>query len=281
MSRSNRNTVSINKFRRTRLFLYVVAASRDPDSIKCLVPWEVSSNEIFFGPCKKRLREEFHRQYLATGDLHEPKEEDIYLVGVNGANPKHERKIVWAGRVIKIMTFARANIELVGEGYRKLRERKDSPLHVAPLLDGGGELRGYKHISQFHDGEWALDLVTSMRSKAVEFADDCLRLRLSWEGFPRDACALCENIFFARGRGLAIDAEMLEILRQAQPGVEIDAYAVFGRLGGRVNGLRGRWLTIEGALADDLVACIKATQLQQSVSPSLRLVPSALCNFSS
>lgn len=165
MSGSNRNTVSINKFPRTRLFLYVVKASRDPESVKCLVPWEVSSNEIFFGPCKKRLREQFHRQYLAADGLHEPKE-DIYLVGVNGANVRRERKIVWAGRVIKIMTFARANSELAGEGYRKLRERKDSPLHVAPLLIDG-ELRGYKHVSQFHEGVWAMDLVNSMRSKAV------------------------------------------------------------------------------------------------------------------
>jgi hypothetical protein len=86
-----------------------------------------------------------------------------------------------------------------------------------------GELRGYKHVSQFHEGVWAMDLVNSMRSKAVEFANDCLLLRpdtSSWEGFPRDACALCENIFFARGCGLAIDAEVLEILRQTQPGVD-------------------------------------------------------------
>ncbi len=55
----------------TRLFLYVVSASDNPERVECRVPWMVDSEQIFFGPCKKRLRERFRREYLAAGvDLH-------------------------------------------------------------------------------------------------------------------------------------------------------------------------------------------------------------------
>lgn len=268
----------------SRLFIYVVAASDNPETVECRVPWEVDAAHIFFGPCKKRLRELLRNEYLAPHvDLRRPAE-DVYLVGVNGSNIRRERKIVWAGRVTKIMTFARARWELTGKRYRELRDDKQSPLHVAPVL-AAGALVGYRHVSDFHDKAWMMDLVASRHTRAVTLEGSRLLLRPGvspWKGFPRDACALCENLFFARGQGLALDTDALAILRRAQPNVgDIDGYAIFGRSRARVNGLRGRHLEIRGALADQLIAWIRrraadTPQPRRAVGPA-----SASCDSSS
>jgi len=44
-----------------KVFVYVVAASKNPDAVECVVPYRVNDDMIFFGPCKKRLRENFYK----------------------------------------------------------------------------------------------------------------------------------------------------------------------------------------------------------------------------
>jgi hypothetical protein len=67
---------------------------------------------------------------------------------------------------------------------------------------------------------------------------------------------LLDNLFYAGGEGIQFDQEAVNILKAAQPGVAgIDAYAVFGLdAAGQANGLRGRFLEIEGDLADRFVS---------------------------
>ena len=49
------------------------------------------------------------------------------------------------------------------------------------------------------------------------------------EAFDRDCCVLLENRFFARGQGIELDDQAVQILRDAQPDKPgIDNYAVFG-----------------------------------------------------
>ena len=52
-----------------RAFLYVVSASKSADEVSCRVPWRVDDREVFFGPCKKRLREKEFRKWLGDGEV--------------------------------------------------------------------------------------------------------------------------------------------------------------------------------------------------------------------
>jgi hypothetical protein len=79
----------------TKLFLYVVKSSPDPNDVNCLVPWRIDDKEIFFGPCMRSLRRKLRHQYLGELNIIHPNE-DIFLVGVNGSNSKRIRKILVA-----------------------------------------------------------------------------------------------------------------------------------------------------------------------------------------
>lgn len=246
-------------------FVYIVAsAGPDPDRItKCAVPWRVDDQEIFFGPCKKRIREELRSRFLSeTVDDASP-DEDIYLVGLNPSNASGRRTVLWAGRVARVMTYQRAHEVLAGPRYAAMRSNAHSPLHVTPIIEEG-DLVGYAHNSLQHakGDAWVLDLVKRASDGAVAHIGDRLMLadaRTDWDGFPRDVCFLLENLFFATGRAIDVDEEAADIFRQAQPDVaDVNPYAVFGyRRDGSVNGLTGSSLKLESPLADQLVDWIR------------------------
>ena len=48
---------------RPQVLCYIVAGSGDPDRIECAVPYRIDDREIFFGPCKKALREWMRNRY--------------------------------------------------------------------------------------------------------------------------------------------------------------------------------------------------------------------------
>jgi hypothetical protein len=259
-----------------KVYLYVVAASANPDAVECPVPWRVDDELVFFGPCKKRLREALRDSYLSpthsTAEIDDP----IYLIGVNGSNSKRVRKVLWAGRLRRIMTFAAAYHATEGDArFRKLRDHSHSPRHLRPMYSEN-RLVGYEHISREHDrgDAWVMDLIKSRDSPLV--AQDGKRLLLrpwvnAWDGFPRDATLFLDNIFFARGRGLSIDPALVSILRRAQPGVEpIDAYAIFGyRKDGTAEGRTGSYLLIDrDDVAHDLIQWIRSAP-----TPVQRLSP--------
>lgn len=88
-------------------YVYIMAASTDPDVCERSVPYAVDENEVFFGPCKKNLRSDLRKQFLANGSDSAVPDDDIYLVGLNGGNSQTVRKIIWAGRIKRVMTFER------------------------------------------------------------------------------------------------------------------------------------------------------------------------------
>ena len=91
-----------------QMWIYSVAASSDPDHVRCMVPWRVDKDLIFFGPCKKRIRERLRRQFLEEGISHAKVTEELFIVGVNGSNQIRTRKVVWAGRLSEVMTFRKS-----------------------------------------------------------------------------------------------------------------------------------------------------------------------------
>ena len=95
-----------------------------------------------------------------------------------------------------------------------------------------------------------------------------------WEAFPRDACLILDNLFFAQGAGLPVDNNLVDILRRGQPQKAIDAYAVFGyQRNGVVDGLAGRSLLLENPLASELVAWIEQRVAGSSQAAAVSLEP--------
>lgn len=261
----------------TKLYMYVVTAAPDPRCITCTVPYRVNEKEIFFGACKKRLRAEFRLSYLNPQTETMKPWDSIYLAGINGGNRYRVRKIIWAGRVKKIMTFGHAFNNLNAAKYKKMRTWNKSPIHVKPIFKGDRFI-GYEHISEMHkeNDSWIVDLIAQRNCGKVKLSGNKLIVNKGydpWDAFPRDSCLLLENIFFTQGQAIDIDKKILSILRKAQPKDKIDEYAVFGyRKDGSADGLTGSYLCIEGKLAESLIHHIQnktanikeATQKHQS-----------------
>lgn len=249
----------------TQVFCYVVGDSKNPDDVRpSAVPYRIDEEEIFFGPCAKLLRERMRACYLAEATGRADLRDDVYFVGFNASNERRICKIIWIGRLMKVMTFSHAWECLDGCRYEEMRAWKYSPLHVRPIRKGG-RVVGYEHVNRLHeeDDDWVSDLVKSKSSPDVERSGNRLLLRKhvsAWQGFPRDVCLLFENVFFATGRGLEIDADLLSILRATQPDRRVDRYAVFGRNArGDRDGKRGNYLPVTGELAGRFVNWIRNT----------------------
>src|SRR5690242_19510817 len=120
-----------------RVWLYAMNSNKDPDNVRCVVPWRVDDDLIFFGPCKIRMRERLRKRYLREDCTHRVLQTGLYIVGVNGSNPKRVRKVVVSGRLSQVMTFAEADRRLAGDRFRELREDPLSPLHVRPVPNSG------------------------------------------------------------------------------------------------------------------------------------------------
>src|SRR5947209_15224903 len=103
----------------------------------CVVPWLVDEDLIYFGPCKRRLRERLRKEYLTGGRTHCTVNDDLYIVSVNGSNAKRVRKVVSSGKLSEVMTFAEAAGRLDGSRFSEVRNELMSPLHVRPVIEGG------------------------------------------------------------------------------------------------------------------------------------------------
>ena len=234
-----------------KIYMYVLGASSNPDNISCSVPKKVNDKIVFFGPCKKRLRDQFYENYLSTsdsGELSPP--EDIYLIGINASNAKKPRKIVWVGKVKKFLTFEKAyNIFSKTKTYQKLMNEIESPMHVMPKYKDGCFI-GYKHRKALHKNSWESDIVKpkTLKDSALvrKNGNELILFNASEKKsvFTRDCCFICDNIFFADGKGIDIDDVILEILEDEQNKRGISSYSIFGGSRGRAIGLRGSWLEI-------------------------------------
>ena len=265
----------------TQVWIYTVSSSGDPDNVDCVVPLQVDDGLIFFGPCKTRIRERIRDDYLSKDCNHRRVNDDLFIVGINGANKERCRKVVWAGELTEVMTFAEAFSRLTASRFKELRDQSHSPLHVSPIQKNG-KLVGYKHRGKQHlDGKlWISDLVSG-RSKIRPKGQRLMipQGMTPWETFDRDCCMLLENRFFAQGQGIEFDEVALKILTEAQPGKsKIDSYAIFGlAANGDANGLRGHYLKIDdGKLANRFVEWLEARKRRATVTipRKRRIVPS-------
>ena len=246
------------------VILYIIKTAT-ADTVAMGVPWRVDDREIFFGPCKKKLRTDIRDEFLkGKQSVDVESKRRVLVAGISPSQGKGERrKIVWAGELVRVMSFAEAWRQLQGPRYAELRSAKYSPIHLEPV--GMGEaLEGYRHCSKEHSEvtesgfSWWDDLGDARsRPRLVQATEDLIRLQPGiswWRGFPRDACMLFRNTFWAVGSGLEFDQDAIRILSAVQEDREgVDAYAPFGRYGGRVNGLRGTYLRFDGRLADDFI----------------------------
>lgn len=249
-----------------KVFMYIVAASKNPDAVECKVPFKVN-NLIFFGPCKKHLRENLYKHYLKDNNEREAdiSSENIYIIGLNGSNSQKVRKIIWVGKIQKVLTFEKAYIKLSSnQQFREMINCQESPLHLKPLYDKSGIFIGYELCSEMHksNNDWVLDIMQKKNHPGVEIKNKSLILKNPYkrkEIFVRDCCFLCENIFYAEGKGLDVDKDIINILKKAQPNkTSISDYAPFGlRKNGSVDGLTGSYLEINGELAEDLIKLLE------------------------
>lgn len=253
---------------KTTCFLYVVAATKDPDNVKgrCQVPYEVDSHTIFFGPCKKLLRKHLIDKVLGKESEVFP-EDDFYIVGVNGSNPEKKRKILWCGKIKTVMTYETAYNTLRGGSFEALRNDAISPLQFEPIYDNNtGKLIGYRHCSKHHPTGWEKDVAS--KAKNIRIQDE--EVYDLGNGFDRDCCFTCENIFYARTQGLPITEKMLEEIRQSDdlknnpkkekviPDKENPSYYCFGRRADNsADGFTGKYVTLKGKPAERLIDLIK------------------------
>lgn len=151
------------------VYVYVVAeAGTDPARIRCPVPWRVDRSEIFFGACKKRLREKLRQRWLGPGVAEARPDGKLWLVGLYPSGRTGPRHVLFAGRITRVMTFARAYDSLVDDQYATMRAREVSPIHLQPIYRRG-TLVGYEHRGRLHakSGAWVRD-VASAHSQLVD-----------------------------------------------------------------------------------------------------------------
>jgi hypothetical protein len=108
------------------------------------------------------------------------------------------------------------------------------------------------------DDYWVTDIVKSKDHPNIIVSGTKVTLKNPInrkDTFVRDCCFLCENLFFANGKGIYIDGRILRCFKAVQPERhDINEYAIFGlRSDGSADGLTGRYLEIEGQAAEDLI----------------------------
>ena len=242
-----------------RAFVYILGASKSPNKIECPVPFEIDEKEIFFGPCKKGLRQKLKKEVDMNGKL----DSETFFVGLNASNAikerKKERKIVWAGKIQTHYTFQQANAKLVSSKYLPIKsgEKTDNfPLHVIPFKNG------YQLKNDLHseNDDWILDLVSNNESVMHDKNSKSITLKKG-SSFNRDICFIFSNIFFANrfGSGIEIKNEILDIFKISQPDKKnIDSFAVFGyRKDHSIDGKTGLWLELDNQLTQRLIKLIE------------------------
>lgn len=248
-----------------RAFVYILGASNNPDEIKCKVPFEIDDKEIFFGPCKKRLRQKLKREIDTKGKL----KTETFFVGLNANNVKRARKIMWAGKIQSHYSFQKANEKLIGNKYLSIKTDEKTgefPLHVIPIKNG------YQLKSDLHaeNGDWILDIVSDRRMVNHDKKASHFTIKNGYS-FDRDICFIFSNIFFAKGNGIDIDNEVLDIFQKHLKTNDIDAYTLLGKdKNGKPNGMRGGWLELDSRLTKSLIKLIekKAEKIKKDSSSS-------------
>jgi hypothetical protein len=252
-----------------KAYVYVVAAAgTDPRTIKCPVPWPVDEQEIFFGACKKQMRREFRQRFLVRGLTDAIPDEELWLIGLYPPLDDRARNVLFAGKVTRVMTFARAYESLTADRYSDMRRglradmRGVSPLHLKPIYEAKN-LIGYEHRLLMHRAKraWASDVAPKNSSRIeIDGRRVLVRKGLSArEAFTLDATLVLETLFWGPQHAvLQVDADAVDIFQRAQPRAGVTARNPLGTTSsGAADGKRGRYLPLEDRLAGNLVDWIR------------------------
>jgi len=210
------------------------------DAVSSLVPYKINEKELFFGPCKRKIREEIKKTYLKNLDYIYSNQlnSDIYLIGINPniQGSGEIRQLLFGGKVQEIFTFkyawekynkASKNINqvkkmiygtkniLFGCGHEKKENLIDnkqeiqSPLHLKPIIKEKKYI-GYEHRTKMHEKDWIRDILTDneqiklRRIKDVDLVIQQNKIKKQIDelqlDFGRDCCFSLENIFFSDKR---------------------------------------------------------------------------------
>ena len=260
-----------------RIFVYILGASKNPNKIECRVPYRINDDLIFFGPCKKRLRELLKKDWDVKY-----KNEEIYFVGLNASNTERIRKIVWAGKIVKALSFENAYTEFINDDkYNELLELSDSPMHVKPLFKNN-ILLGYELVKELHfqENAWISDLSSDKNLKNQ--SEDNIILPKKLDDLDRDICFLMENMFYADSNGIDISEQIISLFKNVQTDKckEITSYAIFGkRNDNSTDGKTGRWLEIDNTkICQDLISLIENAAENITSKDSIIFNHSKKCN---
>ena len=217
---------------KTLLYIYILGTSNEWNYIFTPVPYKLSEKELFFGPCKKLVRQDLKKKLLRNSpdfDL-QSNSYKVYIVGINPSKRNETRKFLFAAKILKLFTFKYAweyyqnradkeiNVRKMIDGIKGKNGKAYSPLHLKPIK------RGYRHRTNEHENDWVYDLLSGNKGggevkkflqnagiiegydrKANDtlmrylqktnneiFRDDKLKII-----FERDCCFSAENIFFS------------------------------------------------------------------------------------
>jgi hypothetical protein len=131
--------------RNPRVFAYIIATVGSNYKLRGTVPW-VKEGQVFFGPCKKRMRPEMNR-----GD---------YVMGISPAGIGKKRRVLLWMRIAERMTVAQAYKR--GGTDRLFRLARANAIHVRPkkgILHVAGHPDAYEHIPHAdHSSGWKSDI---------------------------------------------------------------------------------------------------------------------------
>ncbi|HEX9745447.1 MAG TPA: hypothetical protein VGB30_08460 [bacterium] len=226
------------------VLVYVVKPGKNPDKIDGNIPFPVNDRILFFGPGDANLRKYMRDRFLTHTDDYRL-QTDVYMMGVSEVSKENVRKVLWLGKVTRVMTFEIAASLLKKPEFKSLdfvpHPRKPevnvSPLHVDPVVVVGN-LMGYKRRTDLHpkvnkDGmpDFAKDIIHPADKGYFSFLED----EFIFDGvtdrrmaLKRDCCFLCETIFYADGKGMEITDELAAIFSEKQPGQGVDKVGLFG-----------------------------------------------------
>ncbi len=180
----------------SRVFAYIIRTVGRGYRLTGSVPW-VSRGNVFFGPCKKKMRPE-----VRPGD---------YIMGISGSGAGMPRRVLLWMQVSEVMTFADA-YEL-GKKDRVFRSLRGPAIHVRRVNGvkfSPGVPECYEHIpGACHADDWHSDVMGNRDAflvggedswvaeaegpQVTEFIVDFLREGITWAGTATPKNPLTEN----------------------------------------------------------------------------------------
>lgn len=200
--------------KRTYVYIYILGDDNEWNYISTFVPFKINNKEIFFGPCKKPIRQKLRKKILKKNKniYLEDNDYEIYIIGINPAKKDDIRKFLFAAKITEIFTFQyawhyyheRAEIKHDQDVRNMINGREGkSPLHLKPIpINKNAKLIGYEHYLHLHDGDWIED-ITSKKLNKVYYNQIIKKNYIEKKfknielEFNRDCCFSAENIFLS------------------------------------------------------------------------------------